>query len=465
MVHAAAAHNYDSLTSNSVSGALLKEVLKERVGALMHELENISHYKLSDHKPFLMYQYLAVAAAVDGVAVDPADPAYNKLKASAFTLNQRNKLAAKYKEALEGMLANVGTADDAALRTKLRALLQADKHFGSGTGASTDAGVVAVEIEDLKKLLEQRLKKEQTFLRKRAKLSTDSPASMCAEMLARLQGEKASARALAATASSEAGLDAAALDGLRRLLKFKFEQKAGAVEVSQMGDITTLKSTISNLISLDLAHLSTLSDVDTIVKMKDLVTAEIYETDTIGEDQIKLLRAKLKAKLKAKLGEAKIGAKQGVASAINSMAAGATPEEVLNQMFEQLAKQLFDFEEFKASFEKMVNDKIAELHEQAVGGVAEQIEKIQAAKENVMQMYADLEAVTKKIGKAFAALFDMTAALKPSDELLAMFGGDKAMDFDEENMGGLDGAAEMGKKFEGLLKEATGGMVGRLETV
>ena len=81
-------------------------------------------------------------------------------------------------------------------------------------------------------------------------------------------------------------------------------------------------------------------------------------------------------------------------------------------MFEQLAKQLFDFEEFKASFEKMVNDKIAELHEQAVGGVAEQIEKIQAAKENVMQMYADLEAVTKKIGKAFAALFDMTAALK-----------------------------------------------------
>ena len=147
--------------------------------------------------------------------------------------------------------------------------------------------------------------------------------------------------------------------------------------------------------------------------------------------------------------------------------------QVLNQMFEDLAKQLFDFEEFKTSFEAMVNGKIDELEQMVNQGianaatgnpVAQQLAKIKAAKENVMQMYADLEAVTQKIGKAFAALFDMTAALKPSDELLAMFGGDKAMDFDEEN-GGIEGAAEMGKKFEGLLKEVTGGMVGRLSDV
>lgn len=40
-VAGAAAENYASSTSDSISGALLKELLKERVGALMHELENV----------------------------------------------------------------------------------------------------------------------------------------------------------------------------------------------------------------------------------------------------------------------------------------------------------------------------------------------------------------------------------------------------------------------------------------
>ena len=39
-----------------------------------------------------MHQYLAVAAAVGGIAIDPTDQAYNKLKASVFTLNARNKV-------------------------------------------------------------------------------------------------------------------------------------------------------------------------------------------------------------------------------------------------------------------------------------------------------------------------------------------------------------------------------------
>ena len=190
------------------------------------------------------------------------------------------QLAAKYKETLESMLNNVDTADDVTLRASLSALLEADKHFGSGTGGGTDAGIAAVEIDDLKKMLEQRLKKEQTLLRKRAKLSSDHPASLCAEMLARLRGEIASAKLLSVAANSDDGLAAAALDGLRRQLKFKFEQKAGAVEVSQMEDITMLKSTISNLISLDLAHLGSLSGMDTVIKMKDLIAAEIFE---IGE--------------------------------------------------------------------------------------------------------------------------------------------------------------------------------------
>ena len=50
--------------------------------------------------------------------------------------------------------------------------------------------------------------------------------------------------------------------------------------------------------------------------------------DAFGEDQIKLLRAKLKAKIAQKLKDAKVGAKKAAAGAINSMAAGATPEEV-----------------------------------------------------------------------------------------------------------------------------------------
>ena len=188
-----------------------------------------------------------------------------------------------------------------------------------------------------------------------------------------------------------------------------------------------------------------------------------------------MLRAKLKAKLAQKLKDAKLKAKKGLAGAINDMAAGATPEQVLNQMMEQLAKQLFDFEEFKAAFEKMVNDKIAEMEQRvndeingaiasATEPAASQLEKMKKAQENVIHMYVELEAVTKKIGKAFAALFDMTAALKPSDELMMMFGGDKASAFDEETMG-LEGAAEMGKKFESLLKDVTGNMVGRLDSV